>query len=199
TFKPFVYAAGLERGITPGTNISDQPFHLTASQTRSKPWSPKNYGNSYTYSQTLRQGLYKSKNMVSIRILQTVGPEFSSEYISRFGFDPARQPPKHAYLTMALGAGSVKPLQIDSAYSVFANGGYRVNPFIIDSVVDISTGRVIMKAQPAKAGDEANRVLDPRTAYVMNEMLRGVAKSGTAARTQATLKRSDIAGKTGTT
>ena len=199
TFKPFVYAAGLERGITPGTNISDQPFHLSAAQTRSKPWSPKNYGNSYTYSQTMRQGLYKSKNMVSIRILQTVGPEFASEFISRFGFDPARQPPKSAYLTMALGAGSVTPLQMASAYSVFANGGYRVNPFIIDSVVDISTGRVIMKAQPAKAGDEANRVLDPRTAYVMNELLRGVAKSGTAARTQATLKRNDIAGKTGTT
>ena len=199
TFKPFVYAAGLERGITPGTNISDQPFYMSAAQTRNKPWSPKNYGNSYTYSQTMRQGLYKSKNMVSIRILQTVGPEFASEFISRFGFDPARQPPKSAYLTMALGAGSVTPLQMASAYSVFANGGYRINPYIIDSVVDMATGRVIMKAQPAKAGDEANRVLDPRTAYVMNDLLRGVAKSGTAARTQATLKRNDIGGKTGTT
>ncbi|NLY65766.1 MAG: PBP1A family penicillin-binding protein [Alcaligenaceae bacterium] len=197
-FKPFVYAAGLERGLTPETNISDQPFYLSAAKTGSKPWTPKNYGNSYTYSLTMRQALYKSKNMVSIRILEAVGPDFAMEFISRFGFNPARHPPKGAYLTMALGAGSVTPLQMASAFSVFANGGYRVNPYIIDHVTD-PEGRVLMKAQPAKAGDEANRVLDPRTAYVMDDMLRGVARNGTAAKAQALLKRSDIGGKTGTT
>ena len=198
TFKPFVYAAGLERGLTPETNVSDMPFTLTARQTGSKPWQPKNYGDSYTPSQTLRNGMYKSKNMVSIRILEAVGPDFAMDFISRFGFDPKRQPPKGAYLTMALGAGSVTPLQMAGAYSVFANGGFRINPYIITHVVD-SNGVTIMQAQPLKAGDEAHRVIDARTAYVMNDILRGVARSGTAARTQATLKRNDIAGKTGTT
>ena len=198
TFKPFVYAAGLERGLTPETNVSDMPFTLTARQTGSKPWQPKNYGDSYTPSQTLRNGMYKSKNMVSIRILEAVGPDFAMDFISRFGFDPKRQPPKGAYLTMALGAGSVTPLQMAGAYSVFANGGFRINPYIITHVVD-SNGVTIMQAQPLKAGDEAHRVIDARTAYVMNDILRGVARSGTAARTEATLKRNDIAGKTGTT
>ncbi|MDY0271145.1 MAG: PBP1A family penicillin-binding protein [Advenella sp.] len=198
TFKPFIYAAGLERGLTPETNISDQPFYLSAAKTGSKPWTPKNYGNSYTHSQTLRQGLYKSKNMISIRILEAVGPDFGMAFINRFGFDPARHPPKGAYLTMALGAGSVTPLQMASAYAVFANGGYRVNPYIIDYVTD-PNGTVLMKSQPIKAGNEANRAIDPRTAYIMDDLLRGVARNGTAARTQATLKRPDIGGKTGTT
>lgn len=198
TFKPFIYAAGLERGLTPETNVSDMPFVLTAKQTGNKPWQPKNYGDSYTPSQTLRNGLYKSKNMVSIRILEAVGPDFAMDFVSRLGFDTKRQPPKGAYLTMALGAGSVTPLQMASSYAIFANGGYRVNPYIITHVVD-SNGVTIMQAQPFKAGDETHRVIDPRTAYVMNDILRGVARSGTAARTQATLKRNDIAGKTGTT
>lgn len=198
TFKPFVYAAGLERGLTPETNVSDMPFVLSAKQTGGKPWQPKNYGDSYTPSQTLRTGLYKSKNMVSIRILEAVGADFAMNFIERFGLDPKRQPPKSAYLTMALGAGSVTPLQMASAYAVFANGGYRINPYIISRVLD-SNGVTIMQAQPFKAGDETHRVIDPRTAYVTNDLLRGVARFGTAARTQATLKRSDIAGKTGTT
>ena len=193
--KPFIYAASLERGLTPATQISDQPFELTAAQTGSKAWNPKNYGNQYEPMLTLRQGLYKSKNMVSIRILQAIGPQYAQDYLTRFGFDKARQP---AVLPLALGAGSVTPLQLAGAFSVFANGGYRVTPYLIDRVTD-SSGKVIMQSKPVVAGDAAARAIDPRTAWVMDDILRGVATYGTAARARALLKRNDIAGKTGTT
>lgn len=193
--KPFIYAAALERGLTPATQISDQPFELTAAQTGSKAWNPKNYGNQYEPMLTMRQGLYKSKNMISIRILQAIGPKFAQEYLTRFGFDKSRQP---AVLPLALGAGSVTPLQLAGAFSVFANGGYRITPYLIDRVTD-SNGKVVMQAKPVLAGDAAARAIDARTAFVMDDMLRGVATSGTAARARATLKRGDIAGKTGTT
>jgi penicillin-binding protein 1A len=195
SFKPFIYAASLERGLAPTTQISDEPFHLTAEQTGSKPWSPKNYGGKYEPMLTLREALAKSKNMVSIRIMQAVGPQYVQDYITRFGFDRERQP---AVLPLALGAGSVTPLQLAGAYAVFANGGYRVPPYLIDRVTD-SEGKVIMQAKPAVAGDASARVLDPRTAYIMNDMLRGVATYGTAARASRELKRTDIGGKTGTT
>lgn len=194
-FKPFIYAAGLERGLTPATQVSDEPFVLTAQQTGSRAWSPKNYGGNYEPMVTMRQGLYRSKNMVSIRIMQAVGPDYVQDYITRFGFDRERQP---AVLPLALGAGSVTPLQLASAYGVFANGGYRIPPYLIDRVTD-SSGNVIMQAKPVVAGDAAARAIDPRTVYVMNDMMRGVATSGTGARASAQLKRSDIAGKTGTT
>jgi penicillin-binding protein 1A len=194
-FKPFVYAAALERGLTPATQVSDEPFLLTAAQTGSKAWAPKNYGRTYEPMLTMRQGLYKSKNMVSIRIMQAVGPQYVQDYLTRFGFDRARQP---AVLPLALGAGSVTPLQLAGAYAVFANGGYRVPPYLIDHVTD-SSGKVIMQAKPVVAGDSAARTVDPRTVYVMNDMMRGVATSGTGARVYRELKRTDIGGKTGTT
>ncbi len=194
-FKPFIYASALERGLTPATQVSDEPFMLTAAQTGSKAWTPKNYGNKYEPMLTLREGLYKSKNMVSIRIMQAVGPKYVQDYITRFGFDRERQP---AVLPLALGAGSVTPLQLAGAFSVFANGGYRVPPYLIDHVTD-SSGKVIMQAKPVVAGDAAARVIDPRTAYVMNDLMRGVTKYGTAARVGREFKRTDIGGKTGTT
>ena len=144
---------------------------------------------------TLRQGLYKSKNMVSIRILQAIGPQYGQDYLTRFGFDKARQP---AVLPLALGAGSVTPLQVAGAYAVFANGGYRITPYLIDRVTD-SNGKVIMQSKPVVAGDAAARAIDPRTAWIMDDILRGVATYGTAARARVLLKRNDIAGKTGTT
>jgi penicillin-binding protein 1A len=194
-FKPFIYAAALERGLTPGTQVSDEPFTLTAEQTGSKAWAPKNYGRTYEPMLTMRQALYKSKNMVSIRIMQAVGPKYVQDYLTRFGFDRARQP---AVLPLALGAGSVTPLQLAGAYAVFANGGYRVPPYLIDHVTD-SSGKVIMQARPTVAGDAAARAVDPRTVYVMDDMMRGVATYGTAARVHRELKREDIGGKTGTT
>ena len=195
SFKPFIYAAALERGLTPATQVSDEPFTLTAAQTGSRPWSPKNYGSTYEPMLTMRQGLYRSKNMVSIRIMQAVGVNYVQDYITRFGFDRARNP---AVLPLALGSGSVTPLQLAGAYAVFANGGYRVAPYLIDRVTD-SSGKVIMQARPTVAGDVKARVIDERTAYVMNDMMRGVAQSGTAARASRELKRNDIGGKTGTT
>ncbi|WP_417251414.1 penicillin-binding protein 1A [Castellaniella sp.] len=195
SFKPFIYASALERGLTPATQISDEPFSLTAEQTGSKAWNPKNYGRAYEPMLTMRQGLYKSKNMVSIRIMQAVGPQYVQDYVTRFGFDRSRQP---AVLPLALGAGSVTPLQLAGGFAVFANGGYRVPPYLIDHVTD-SSGKVIMRARPTVAGDTLARVIDPRTAYVMNDMLRGVATYGTGARAHRELKRNDIGGKTGTT
>ena len=193
--KPFLYAAGLERGLTPSTEISDQPFTMTAAQTGSRAWAPKNDNNRYEPYLTLRQALYRSKNMVSIRIMQAITPEYGREYFSRFGFDKNRWP---AVLPIALGAGSATPLQVVNAYSVFANGGYRVAPFLIDRVTDRS-GKVLMTAQPEVAGDNAVRAIDPRTAWLMNDILRGVARYGTGARSYRTLKRDDVGGKTGTT
>jgi len=195
SFKPFIYAASLEKGLTPGTLISDMPFELTAEQTGSKPWSPKNYGGQYEPSLTMREAIAKSKNMVSIRILQAIGAGYAQDYVSRFGFDKARHP---AYLPMALGAGAVTPMQLATGYSVFANGGYRITPFLIDRVTD-ANGQVIMQSKPVVAGDSAARAIDARTAYVMDDLLRGVATYGTAARARQVLKRNDVSGKTGTT
>jgi len=194
SFKPFIYAASLERGLTPATIISDDPFVLEASATGSQRWEPKNYDGKNEPPMTMRQGLAKSKNMVSIRVLQSIGPQYAQDYITRFGFDAARHP---AYLTMALGAGSVTPLQMAGAYSVFANRGYRVTPYLIDKVTD-STGRVLMQARPTKAGDESLRAIDARTAYIADSMLRDVVRTGTA-RAALSLRRQDVAGKTGTT
>ena len=195
SIKPFVYAAALERGLTPATQVSDQPFGLSATQTGSKAWTPKNYGDRYGSMMTMRQGLYRSRNMVSIRILQAIGPQYAQDYLTRFGFDKSRHPP---VLPMVLGAGSVTPLQLGGAYAVFANGGYRITPYLIDHVTD-SDGKVVMQAKPIVAGDAAARAIDPRTAFVMDDMLRGVATSGSAARARQVLKRADVAGKTGTT
>lgn len=195
-FKPFIYGASLERGLTPGTVISDQPFSLTAAQTGSnKDWNPKNYGQDYEPSLTLREALARSKNMVSIRILQAITPQYAQDYIVRFGFDKAKHP---AYLPMALGSGAVTPLQLATGYAVFANGGYRITPFLIDRVTD-ADGKILMQARPTVAGDAAARAIDPRTAYIMDDLLRGVATSGTAAKARQVLKRDDVAGKTGTT
>jgi len=192
--KPFIYAAALERGFTPATLISDQPFTQTAEETGSEDWAPKNYGDQYEAMLTLREGLYKSKNMVSVRILQAITPAYAQDYLTRFGLPAARHP---AFLSMALGAGSATPLQMAGAYSVFANGGYRVNPYLIERVTD-AAGQVLMQAQPRVAGDVNARAIDARTAFVMTDILKGATVAGTAARARA-LKRHDIAGKTGTT
>ena len=195
-FKPFIYAASLERGLTPGTMISDQPFELSAEQTGSgKAWAPKNYGGEYGEMMSMREAIARSKNMVSIRILQSIGPQYAQDYVARFGFDKAKHP---AVLPMALGSGAVTPMQLAAGFSVFANGGYRVTPYLIDHVTD-ANGQVLMRAKPVVAGDSAARAIDARTAYVMDDMLRGVATSGTAARSRQVLKRGDLAGKTGTT
>jgi penicillin-binding protein 1A len=194
SFKPFIYSAALEKGFTPATVINDAPLFFDAGTTGSQPWEPKNYDGTFDGPMSMRRGLAKSKNMISIRILQSIGPAYAQEWVSRFGFDPEKHP---AYLTMALGAGSVTPLQMASAYGVFSNSGYRLNPFLIEKVTD-SKGRVLHEAKPQPL-DESNHVIDSRNAFVMTSLLQEVTRSGTAARAQATLKRPDIYGKTGTT
>jgi penicillin-binding protein 1A len=195
SFKPFIYSASLEKGFMPSTLINDAPISIDPNLTGGQVWEPKNYDGKFEGPLRLRQGLSKSKNLVSIRILQAIGPGFARDWITRFGFDPDRHP---AYLTMALGAGSVTPWQMLSAYSIFANGGYRLNIHMISKVTDAS-GKVLMEARPMLAGTEANRALNARNAFLMDSLLKDVARFGTAARASAALKRSDIAGKTGTT
>ncbi|QWD87097.1 penicillin-binding protein 1A [Polynucleobacter paludilacus] len=195
SFKPFIYAAALEKGFSPSTMVNDAPLSIGSLETGSQSWEPKNYDGKYDGMMRLRNALAKSKNLVSVRIVRAIGPSYAQEYIKRFGFDPEKHPP---YLTMALGAGSVTPLQLASAYSVFANGGYQVEPYLIDRMID-TKGNVLFEAKPTRAGEDATRVLDKRTAFVMDSMLQEVTKTGTAASARAKLGRNDIAGKTGTT
>jgi penicillin-binding protein 1A len=194
SFKPFIYSAALEKGFTPATIINDGPLFFNAGVTGGQPWEPHNYDGKFEGPMTMRRALAKSKNMVSIRILQAVGAQNAQDWITRFGFDADKHP---AYLTMALGAGSVTPMQMASAYSVFANGGYRINPWLITRVTE-QKGKVLVVSKPPLL-DQSLRVIDARNAFIMDSLLQEVTRTGTAARAQATLKRPDLYGKTGTT
>ncbi|VWD53010.1 penicillin-binding protein 1A [Burkholderia lata] len=194
SFKPFIYSASLDKGLGPATVINDGPLYFSAAETGGQPWEPKNYGGGFEGPMSMRTALQRSRNLVSIRILNHIGTKYAQQYITRFGFDAERHP---AYLPMALGAGQVTPLQMAGAYSVFANGGYRVNPYLIAEVTD-PNGAIVVRAQPLVAEQNAPRAIDARNAYVMNSLLQSVAQRGTGARTNV-LKRSDLAGKTGTT
>ena len=194
SFKPFVYSAALEKGFTAATIINDAPLTFTAAQTGSEPWEPKNYDGKFDGPLRLRTALVKSKNLVSVRILQAISPQYAQDYITRFGFDPKMHPP---YLTMALGAGNVTPMQMLGAYSIFANGGYRIAPYFVERVED-DKGNKLMVNQPQVAGESAERVIDSRNAFIMTSLMRDVVRAGTATRAMR-LKRGDLAGKTGTT
>ena len=194
SFKPFIYSASLDKGLGPATVINDGPLYFSAAETGGQPWEPKNYGGGFEGPMSMRTALQRSRNLVSIRILNNIGTKYAQQYITRFGFDADRHP---AYLPMALGAGQVTPLQMAGAYSVFANGGYRVNPYLIAEVTD-PNGAIVARAQPLVAEQNAPRAIDARNAYVMNSLLQSVAQRGTGARTNV-LKRTDLAGKTGTT
>jgi penicillin-binding protein 1A len=195
SFKPFIYSAALEKSYSPASVLPDEQLSIPPEETGSQPWEPRNYDDKYEGPMTLRTALAKSKNMVSIRLLQSIGPQYAQDYVTRFGFDADKNPP---YLTLALGAGAVTPWQQVSAYSVFANGGYKIEPYIVKQITD-SRGNVVASSQPVKAGDENIRVIDARNAYIMDSMLKDVVRRGTATRAGAVLKRNDIAGKTGTT
>ncbi len=195
SFKPFIYSAALEKGFTPATQINDAPLFFSADVTGSQAWEPKNYDGTFEGMMSMRRALAKSKNMVSIQVLQAVGPRYAQEWVERFGFDAEKHPP---YLTMALGAGSVTPMQMAVGYSVFANGGYRVQPHLITRITD-SRGKVLVERPLPEQPDEAQRAIPARNAFVMTSLLQEVTRSGTAARAPGALKRSDIYGKTGTT
>ncbi|MDP1954354.1 MAG: penicillin-binding protein 1A [Polaromonas sp.] len=194
SFKPFIYSAALEKGFTPATVVNDAPLFFDAGVTGGQPWEPKNYDGTFDGPMSLRRGLAKSKNMISIRILQAVGVKNAQEWVTHFGFDAEKHP---AYLTMALGAGSVTPLQMAIGYSVFANGGYRINPYLITRITD-QKGKTVVES-PVPGLDESSRGIAARNAFIMSSLLQEVTRSGTAAKAQATLKRNDLYGKTGTT
>jgi penicillin-binding protein 1A len=194
SFKPFIYSAALERGFTAATVVNDAPVVVDATLTGGQAWEPKNYDGTYDGPMRVRTALAKSKNMVSIRLLQSIGTQYAQDFVTRFGFEPEKHPP---YLTLALGAGSVTPWQMARGYAVFANGGFLVDPYIIGRIVD-DRGNLLAQAQPRTAGDESLRVLNARNAFIMDSLMRDVVRVGTATRAMV-LKRVDLAGKTGTT
>ena len=188
SFKPFIYAAALDHGVMPETLVNDMPL------TEVGKWNPGNSDGSADGPITVREALARSKNLVTIRLVQLLGAPAMRAWTARFGFDVQRQPDN---LTLALGTGATTPLQLASAYGVLANGGYLLPATLIRSVTD-SKGQVVFKA-PANAPIEALRVISERNAFVTNTLLQEVTRSGSAARAQATLKRADLYGKTGTT
>ena len=194
SFKPFIYSAALEKGFTPATVINDAPLVVDPAQTGYQDWEPRNFEGEYSGPIRLRTALAKSKNLVSVRILQAITPQYAQDYITRFGFDPSRHPP---YLTMALGAGTATPLQMAAGYAVFANGGYRISPYYIERIQD-ERGNLLAQSKPERVGEGAQRVIDARNAFIMNTLMQDVISQGTGVRAME-LKRKDLAGKTGTT
>jgi len=195
SFKPFIYAAALEKGIMPRTLVNDAYLSIGGAETGSKPWEPKNYDGKIEGLMTVRAALARSKNLATVRIIRAIGPVYAQSFIQKFGFEAEKHPP---YLTLALGAGSATPLQMAVGYSIFANGGYGVEPYLISRIVDMR-GKIIFEASPQAVSDESLRVLDERTAFVADSLLQEVTRSGTAASARVKLSRTDIAGKTGTT
>ncbi len=193
-FKPFIYSAALEKGFSPATVVNDAPFFVPAERTGGEEWEPKNYDGRFEGPMRLRTALAKSKNLVTVRVLQAIGPQYAQDYVAKFGFDPKAHP---AVLSMGLGSGAATPMQMATAFSVFANGGYRVSPYLIARIAD-ARGSILSEAQPQQAGGQAERVIDARNAFVMTSMLRDVVAYGTATKALS-LGRRDLAGKTGTT
>ncbi len=194
SFKPFIYSAALDKGFNPGTIINDAPIFIDPRLTGGELWEPRNDDGRFDGPMTLATALKKSKNLVSIRVMQAIGARYAQQYVAKFGFPPERTP---AQLTTALGAGSTTPWEMAGAFSVFANGGYRVKPYLIDRVTD-AEGKVIMRANNPRAGNEAIRAIDERNAFIMHTLLNGVTREGSARRAYRELKRTDMGGKTGT-
>ncbi len=194
SFKPFVYSAALEKGVTPATVFDDAPLTVDPSETGDRLWEPKNYDGTTEGPMPLRTALAKSKNLVSIRVLQAAGIDFVRQHAAGFGFDANRLPP---YLTLALGVNETTPLQMATAYAVFANGGYQVKPYFLLRVTD-KDGRVLEDYRGVPVQQGAPRVLDPRNAFIMTSLMQDVIRRGTAT-PALRLGRGDLAGKTGTT
>ncbi|MGJ7612960.1 MULTISPECIES: penicillin-binding protein 1A [unclassified Variovorax] len=194
SFKPFIYSAALEKGFSPSTVVNDAPLHFDAAENGGQPWEPKNFEGTYEGPMPLRTALMKSKNLVTLRVLQSIGAPYAQDWVTRFGFDKDKQP---ANLPMGLGAGSVTPMQMAVGYSVFANGGYRVNPYLVTRVTDLRD-KVIMETE-APVLDETRRAIPQRNAFIMDSLLQSVVKNGTGFKAHQALKRDDLYGKTGTT
>ena len=214
SFKPFVYSSALATGeYSPASVIVDEEIVIPGST-----WSPQNYDEKYHGATQLREALRKSRNIVSIKLLQEIGIEQATIYARRFGFTDAAIPQD---LTLSLGTGSVTPLDMATAYATFANGGFKVNNYYIRQILD-KDDRVLFQHKPdtvctqcpspklteldapnmptsINGNPVAKRIMEPYVHYQITSMLRDVAKSGTAARATRILKRTDLAGKTGTT
>ncbi len=193
SFKPFIYSAALERGYTTETVIDDSQVCFAGGNDGGQ-WCPKNDDGKFLGPISLRQALTLSRNLVTVKILNAISPQYAISYVSKFGFAESQFQP---YLTMALGANEVTPIQMAEAYSVFANGGYLIQPYFIQKITD-ANGQVLAQTQPVDI-TKSQPVIDPRNAFIMNSILKDVAKYGTGARAYRELHRNDIAGKTGTT
>lgn len=192
--KPFIFGAALEKGFSPKTLINDLPINFSPDSTGGVLWEPKNFNNLYLGPISMKEALTKSQNMVSIRIVKKITPEFGQNYITRFGFEAKKNPP---LFSLALGAGAITPLQLVAGYSAIANGGFFVEPYFIDRILDYS-GNLVRRYEPLIAGNEDYRIIDSRHAYILDNMLSDVVDSGTARKAKV-LERPDLAGKTGTT
>lgn len=193
SFKPFIYSSALDKGYTTETIIDDSPECYSGGNNGDQ-WCPKNDDGKFLGPISLRQGLTLSRNMITVKILNDITPQYAISYVSKFGFAESQFQP---YLTMALGANEVTPMQMAQAYAVFANGGYLVQPYFIEKITDMN-GRVLAQTAPSNITQQ-QPAIDPRNAFIMNSILKDVAKYGTGARAWRELHRSDIAGKTGTT
>jgi penicillin-binding protein 1A len=221
--KPFVYAAALEKGFTPATTVSGAPIVIEDANLEDE-WRPQNYSERFFGPTRLRKALALSLNLVSVRLLRAIGPAYAADYLTRFGFERDKLPRN---LSLALGNASATPLQMATAFAVFANGGFRVQPYFIERIED-AAHTVLEQAEPfiacpeceaAPPGEDARaasarsdsppaesapavrpapRVLSPELAFIMTSMLQDVVREGTARRALV-LGRDDLAGKTGTT
>ena len=188
-FKPFLYAAAFSEGFTPATLINDAPIIFEDDALEEK-WKPRNASGKFFGPTRLREGLLQSRNLVSVRLLREVGINKVREYAEKFGFDKQRLP---ADLSLSLGTASLNPLTNAAAYAVFANGGKKIEPYVIDRIVD-RAGKILFKKQVK----ETRQVIDSRIAFIITDILKEAAARGTAKKISA-LNRKDFAGKTGTT
>ncbi len=198
-FKPVIYTAALEKGFTPASIINDAPITIE-DPSQENDWRPENYTRRFLGPTSLRVGLRESINLISIRLLQEVGIPQALDTAMRFGFEKEQLP---TTLSLALGSGSAAPIRMASAYAVFANGGYRIKPYLIERIED-HAGGVLFQADPAIAcadcvGNKAQRAISAPITFLMNSLLRDVVQRGTAAQAKQQLGRNDLAGKTGTT
>ncbi len=193
SIKPFVYSAALEKGFTPASVIPDAPIFLSAEETGSgKSWEPKNYDGKAAGPILLRRALARSKNLATIRLLKFIGARYAQDYLSRFGFRREDHPP---YLTLGLGAGAATPMEVARAFAVFANGGFRVNQYLISRVEDYDGNLIVNELN----FESRKRAIDPRNAFIMTSLLQSAVREGTGASVLRRVNRSDLAGKTGTT
>ena len=211
SFKPFIYSAALDRGFNPATLVNDAPIVFQEAGME-EAWRPKNDNNTFLGPIRLREALYKSRNLVSIRVLQTIGMSYALDYVSKFGFNRDDLPRN---LSLALGTANLSPMEIARGWSAFSNGGYKIEPYLIQRI-ESRDGEILFTANPPTvpaseiATDEelmhelesapvfAERIIDGRTTYILTSMLQDVIRKGTGRRALA-MKRNDLAGKTGTT